>query len=79
METVQQAFESYLREVVPVDASAIQIQECRRAFYGGALSMLSTLMALGEDSITEDQGIDIIEARVQECLAFLEYVKTGKG
>lgn len=33
---MQEEFESYRREVIPVNAPMAQIVECRRAFYAGA-------------------------------------------
>jgi len=39
------AWKSYEREVVPVNAGAVQREECRRAFYAGARVCLSLVYA----------------------------------
>lgn len=49
-------WESYAARVLPQNASAIQVQECRRAFYAGAGALLAAIASvLGPgDEPTED-------------------------
>ena len=39
------AWKTYERDVVPTEASTIQREECRRAFYAGAMACLSAVYA----------------------------------
>jgi hypothetical protein len=70
-ETVAEAFATYQARVLPKDASAIQIQECRRAFYAGAYFLLMNLAHnIGDDSTDEEQGIQELEKLKTECETF---------
>ena len=40
MQTVAQMFEKYRRVVLPRSAPAVQVDECRRAFYAGVAAVL---------------------------------------
>lgn len=42
--TIRSAWDSYRRAVLPATAPAIQIQECRRAFYAGAEGLYVRIM-----------------------------------
>lgn len=77
--TVAGFWRSYQREVLPADAPAIQVQECRRAFYGGLKAGLALLLTIGDDEITEDQGADLLEALLRECRAFQADVLEGRA
>ena len=46
MKRIEQLWESYCAEVVPLGARAVQITECRRAFYAGGLALFSSIMAM---------------------------------
>lgn len=41
--TIASLWEDYKQGVVPANASAIQVQECRRAFYAGVHSILKAM------------------------------------
>lgn len=43
MKRVAGEWASYRESVMPADASEMQVQECRRAFYGGARALLAGL------------------------------------
>jgi len=45
MRSVFDEWKSYEREVVPKNATAIQREECRRAFYAGAWASFELVMA----------------------------------
>lgn len=55
---IAQAWESYRRDVVPATASAVQVQECRRAFYAGAQGLLTALLT-ALDPATEPTERDL--------------------
>jgi hypothetical protein len=70
---------SYSRQVLPRDAPAVQRIETRRAFYAGAAAMHAILRALGEDDVSEDDGVDVIEETLRELKAFSQAAREGKA
>jgi|HubBroStandDraft_2_1064218.scaffolds.fasta_scaffold41036_4 hypothetical protein len=75
---IAQAFDSYRTEVIPLEAGAMQIQECRRAFFGGAVAALDELSRIpqnGGEPITE---ADMQRAAVRLQRLRLELVKFGE-
>jgi len=77
LQTVAEMWQDYRREVVPRDAGAIQIQECRRAFYAG-VSVMFTNAAYGvaRDDVSEDQGVEYFEKIDAELKAYMLTVGT---
>jgi hypothetical protein len=80
------SFDSYRREVIPLEAIPVQIQECRRAFYAGAHAALCELMRIETgkpgDPITEDEmqrGARRVERLRLELQAFAEDMLKPKG
>lgn len=71
---LQVEFDSYLRQVIPLDAPAVQITECKRAFFAGASAVLNVLLLIGDDTISEDLGVETIEAIRQEIQAYVATV-----
>ena len=70
-ESVAQSFDSYRRTVIPAGAPQIQIDECERAFYAGTYFILMNLLThIGDDSTSEEEGIQQLEALKAECEAF---------
>ncbi len=51
---------SYRAEVIPNDAPPVQLAECQRAFYGGALSLFKVVMTM------LDPGAEPTEADLQK-------------
>jgi hypothetical protein len=51
-------FDDYRRKVIPRDAHPVQVTECKRAFFAGALAIQSVIMANltpGPDSSPADE------------------------
>lgn len=48
----------------------VQIEETRRAFYGGAAAMLDLMQRVAPDDVSEDQGVVILQALQDELKAF---------
>ena len=69
MNTVQAAWESYLREVVPQYSSATQVRETKQAFYGGALIMFEMMTMLPE---SENAAVAIMQGIAEELEVFTE-------
>ena len=67
----------YVAAVALQGAPAIQLQECRRAFYAGVHAMQSCMMDVSGSGVNEDDGAAYFEARRQELIAFYERVKAG--
>jgi hypothetical protein len=70
MRTIQEHWDSFEKAVLPKDASPIQVQETRRAFYGGAQSMIFALMEMGDSDVSEEAGANILEGYNQELSEF---------
>jgi hypothetical protein len=77
MNTIQSSWESYQAQVMPKDAPDVQVIETRRAFYAGCQTILGIMYGIGDDSISEDAGIQMIETLHQECQLFLSGIKRG--
>ena len=77
--TVRDAWESYRRDVMPADAGPDQIRECRRAFYMGFWAMLNINIGIGDDSVTEEMGVFVLENLVNECKRFNHDVVAGRA
>lgn len=76
---LQQAWESYLRDVVPGGAPAVQIAECKRAFFGGAAAAMQLYCEIGEPHISEDAGVARLEGMLTELTAFKVAVVDGRA
>lgn len=48
----------------------VQYDEMRKAFFAGATAMLRMMQAVGDDSVTEEQGVMVLDAVEQECVEF---------
>lgn len=77
MNTIQSSWESYQSQVIPKDAPTVQITETRRAFYAGCQTILGIMYGIGDASISEDAGVEMIETLHQECQLFLSGIKGG--
>ena len=77
MRSVQKQWDSYRAAVVPTQASPVQVQECRRAFYAGAQVMLAYMTELGGTHISEEAGIEIIQGFHDEMQGFIEQECAG--
>jgi hypothetical protein len=77
--TIKKAWESYVNEVLPAGAPAVQLQECRRAFYAGAKAMLRETLSLCDEDISEDESIEVLDQLVHESAAFVKDVLEGRA
>lgn len=76
---IQAAWDTYLREVVPLGAPAVQITESKRAFFAGAQALLGVVLELGDDDSPEDEGVEVLEALRLELEAFKDSVVGGRA
>lgn len=68
------AWQSYERNVVPPEASATQREECRRAFYAGALSGYGLTLAActDDDENTCERNLTNLSAEINSILSDLK-------
>ena len=62
--------------------SPVQVSEMKKAFFAGAWSMFCALEEIGEPHVSEQEGMDYLEARRKELEAFKakilnEYAETN--
>jgi len=68
--TLASMWESYKRMVIPPGTSAVGIKNNQFAFYGGASYVLDVLLAIGDDDVSEDTGVETLERLRQELEVF---------
>lgn len=79
MMTVQKQWELFASLVVPKNAPVAQVREMRIAFYAGAQAVLGMMWDIGDNSISEDGGVAIIEGLVAETKQFATEVVGGRA
>jgi hypothetical protein len=72
---IRDAWQSYDRDVVPREAGESQRLETRRAFYAGAMTVLLITTKLGEDAVSEADGVKTLDAIHRE----MEQFRAGIG
>ena len=71
VESVAHSFETYRQQVIPQDAPSVQVEECRRAFYAGSyFTLMNIANNIGDDSTSEDEGVEQLERLKAECETF---------
>ena len=79
VKVLDSAWHSYSKQVIPISASVIQRQECRRAFYAGAQSFLNGMMTgLGSGKEPTNSDINLIESISDELKQFAEELTDDK-
>lgn len=78
MTTIGELWANFEAHVMPTDAGEVQRIEMRRAFYGGAHTVLERLLEIGCDDVTEDDGVEQLEAMRNEIDVFFVKLGTGK-
>lgn len=68
--TLAEMWETYKRAVIPPGTSAAAIRNNQFAFYGGASYVLDVLVAIADNDVSEDAGVDTIERLHQELQLF---------
>lgn len=63
---IAEEFARYRREVIPANASQLQITECERAFFGGAMVMLSRLHETPENEREAEKYIADLHVELDE-------------
>lgn len=74
------AWSSYRELVVSADAPAVQVSECRRAFYAGAQALFGSVMTgLSTEDETTPADMALMETIAAELFTFGEMVKAGRA
>lgn len=79
MNTIQEQWNSFAALVVPKDASPVQRQEMRRAFYAGAEAMTRIQFAVGDLAMSEAVGVQVLEGCHDELRRFAQQVGRGEA
>lgn len=77
--TAAEQWRDYLRRVVPATAHTTQVKETRRAFYAGFEAALRLAWEIGEEKISEDAGVGILQGLHEECALFVKEVVEGRA
>jgi hypothetical protein len=78
--SVGASWTSFEDAILPKGAPEIQRIEMRRAFYGGAFSILATcLTVVGDPAVPDEEGVKLLDRLHKECMAFARRVGAGKG
>lgn len=73
-------WDKFARRVLPADASQVQKQETRRAFYAGAQSILfRVIQSFAPESEPTDADLQIMDDLHQELQDFATLVQTGRA
>jgi hypothetical protein len=75
--TIEAEWQSYDLAVVPHNAGSVQHEECRRAFYAGAVACLSTIVDMLDSRSKEPTEQDLQKMQVlhDELTAFAQSIK----
>jgi hypothetical protein len=75
--TVRAGFEAYRRFIMPPDAGDVQIIECRRAFYAGAVQVFFAV--IDNANLPEAEAMQRLSDYQAELAAFAESIKNGEA
>jgi hypothetical protein len=79
MTTVKEAWDSFAAMVLTPAHPEVQYTEMRRAFYAGAWGMLMGCSGIGDDSASEDAGVERLEAWRKELETFQRDMRAGRA
>jgi hypothetical protein len=77
--SVSEMWNIFAKQVMPDGASATQMIEMRRAFYAGAFAIhTAQTVGVGDDSVSEEQGMAYLSAVDAELRAFFDAIQKGE-
>lgn len=79
MNTIQEQWEAFSKLTLPANASPIQRQEVRRAFYGGVEGMVRILDAVAASNVSEEAGMQILNGCQDELRRFATAIARGQA
>lgn len=69
MNTIQQQWDLF-KLLIPLDASPVQVEETKTAFYAGAQAILTMQYAMSCREVSDDAGVHMIQGWHEECSDF---------
>ena len=76
--TVQSEWDSFVMMVLPADAGPVQRSEMRRAFYAGAEATRRLHWDIGDKSVSEDEGMRMLDEWDKEIKQFAADIAAGR-
>lgn len=73
------AWRDYMTKVIPVNAPAVQLEESRRCFYAGAAAIFDVMTNIGDDSVSEVEGVARLESITAEMNEYIADFKKRSG
>lgn len=70
MNTIQEQWEDFKKNVIPVSAPDIQVAEMQKAFYAGAYASIMVMVKISAEGVSENAGAEIFETLKNECESF---------
>ena len=67
---IEGSWADFKRTCIHPDAGPTQLEECKKAFYAGAMAVMQANITIADGDLTEVQGVQLIEGIWQECLLF---------
>lgn len=59
-------------ELLPANASDVQVKETEMAFYAGAAAILSIMFELGSDDVSDEAGEAILQSLHDEAVSYAD-------
>lgn len=78
LKLIAKGWQTYRACVLPQDTPAIQIQECKRAFYAGAWYVVRTIEVLGDEHVSVIAAAMTMQSMCDESEQFCTDVSDGK-
>lgn len=81
MPIISDEWQSFRRSVIPASAPPVQIRESKRAFYAGAASLFSAIIAILDPSSNEptEQDLRVMDSINQELQEFQKGLIAGSN
>lgn len=76
LRTIAECWAYFRQQVIPPDAPPISVERAEMCFYSGAAFVFDQNIAIGEDSVTEAQGMAHLERLQQELRDYQEKLAT---
>lgn len=77
MNTIQERWESFKKDVIPEDAPEFQVQDMKRAFYSGVIAMMNIDLVVSEDGVSDEAAVAMLEGCHQEARQYVHDLNRG--
>ena len=76
---LQNAWEDFRRTVLHPDAGDVQISECRKCFFAGAVAVMQANLTIAEVNLPDAVAAAILQSMWTECMEFAEGLPDNGG